>query len=270
MRYARAVDADFRTTRTTVAWSSTIAGLLSLIGLLYVESQHAALPSVLYAVANNVLGVIFGLAVVSFGWEFLVRRQHGRELKHYLNLGASVSASGLQGVGFVSEIDWPDLLKGANVVRVSALDASWLQEHAFRLCDVARQRSLQLEFAVAGSGTYGARSNAARLGITEDEWVERVQEAADEAVRIWREAPNTGEALHSGSKLTVALHDSDESYDVFAIDAVTIVALAAPRGQASRRERMYMQFEQVASSHPTSFLRSDLDRFATLTVIGSI
>lgn len=224
----------------------------------------------LYAIGNNVLGVIFGLALVSFGWEFLVRREHGRELKHYLNLGASVSASGLQGIGVVSAVDWAALVKSANIVRVSALDPSWIREHGYRLCDVARERALKLEFAVAGPGTYGSKTNAARLGITEPQWLDRIQEAADEAIRIWREAPNTGAPLHSGSTLSIALHDADETYEIFAIDRVTVATFVAPGDQISGRDRLYMQFEQSDSSHPTSFLRSNLDRFSTFTVIGTI
>ncbi|QVG65555.1 hypothetical protein JG551_002990 [Curtobacterium flaccumfaciens pv. flaccumfaciens] len=243
----------FLATRRAVLNFAIAGGLVTLLGLILLEAFKGAVWPWVYSSATNVLGVLFGLAVVSLIWEFFVRRDHSTDLRHYLRLGSSVAKSGLQDVSPRSRLDWQSLLESANEVTVLTYDAEWLGRNSYTLTDVARVRPLRVMVAVPkADGAYLVRE-AKRRGLTTESLAASISEVVTRAARLWRDAKKPPGSLHSGSKLSVVEHELDLGYEVVTIDRTTIVTLAAPGDSDDLQDRVAFVYSQAAEEYPTSF-----------------
>lgn len=255
---------DFDATRRRVLRVAPTVGLLALVSLFLLEGQKSWLWPWLYAASTNVLGVLFGLAVVSLIWEFFVRRDHGNDLRHYLRLGSSVAKSGLQDVTPRSKLDWQDLLASANEVTVLTFNAEWLDRNAYILRDVAKTRPLVVTVAVPVKGGSYLERHAALTDSSAEALGTQISEMVSKAVRLWRDARTGPQALHKNSKLSVFEHDISLGYEVVAIDQTTIVTLAAPGDAGESLDRVAFVYGQNLEEYPTSFFLSFRSQIADM------
>ncbi|GAA1144999.1 hypothetical protein [Microbacterium oxydans] len=247
------MDKAFAATRRSVLTLAVIGGVLTLAALVLLELFRDNLWPWLYAAATNVLGVLFGLAVVSLIWEFFVRRDHSTDLRHYLRLGSSIAKSGLQDVSPRSKLDWQHLLASANDITVLTYNGDWLDRNAYVIRDVARERPLSVTIAVpVNGGAYLAREAELR-GVTAERLADNIGDVVARAARLWRDAKQGSEQLHRGSKLSVVEHDLDLGYEVVTIDRTTIVTLAAPGDSDELRDRVAFVYNQSPEEYPTNF-----------------
>ncbi len=61
-------------------------GVVTLLGLILLEAFQRRRLALGLLVNHKCAGVLYGLAVVSLIWEFVVRRDHSTDLRHYLRL----------------------------------------------------------------------------------------------------------------------------------------------------------------------------------------
>ncbi|MDM7885182.1 hypothetical protein QUG92_08690 [Curtobacterium sp. RHCKG23] len=261
---------EFRSTRRSVVFSAVIAGIVSFGLLLLLEAKKESLFTPFYAAAVNVCGVIFGLAVVSFGWEFLVRRDHGRELRHYLRLGGAVTGSGLQRAIRGSAIDWRELTEAANKITVVAVDLQWFKSNAYGLLEIARNRALVIEYLLPGEDSAVLQRVGSLTGRATEKIIEEFQAGADEGLALWRSAASTGRELHPGSNLTFRLHDYSESYQIVVVDQLTVLMVAAPGIDSAAQDPFALAFEQNNDEYPTRFLRSFEKNLKNMTRMGTL
>ncbi|WP_298944580.1 hypothetical protein [uncultured Microbacterium sp.] len=261
---------DFGRTRGSIVAIAIVVGLISLGGLVLLEFAKADMPAWLYAAGTNVLAVLFGLAVVSFAWEFLVRQSHSTDLRHYLRLGASVAQSGLQEVTTRSQLDWSRLLSSANEISVLTHNGEWLERNMYTLRDIATRRSLGVTVAVPSQGSAVVGREAVRRGSSADKVSEGIIEVTERAARLWREAKDGGAPLRAGSKLSVVEHDVDVDYEVITIDRVTVVTLAAPDVKMTLRDRVAFVYEQSPEEYPTSFFRTHVSGLSALNRLEEV
>ncbi|KAB1658161.1 hypothetical protein [Pseudoclavibacter sp. CFCC 11306] len=256
------MDKAFKATRRSVLSIVVLGGALTLLALILLEVFRDGLWPWLYAAATNVLGVLFGLAVVSLIWEFLVRREHSKDLLHYLRLGSSIAKSGLQDVSPRSKLDWQHLLESANDITVLTYNGDWLDRNAYVIRDVARERPLSVTVAVPVNGGAQLGREAELRGIPADRLAEEIAGVVARAARLWRDVKQGSEQLHRGSKLRVVEHDLDLGYEVVTIDRTTIVTLAAPGDSDELRDRVAFVYNQSPEEYPTNFFtayKEDLD-----------
>lgn len=257
----------FLATRRTVVGVAIITGGLALAALIILGLIQEQLWPWVFTAANNVLGVLFGLAVVSMLWEFLVRRDHSSDLRHYLRLGASVAKSGMQDVTPRSKLDWQRLLASANEVVVLTHSAEWLERNAYLLLDVARTRPVAATIAVPVRGGALLAREAESSGKADDVVADSIFESVTSAVRLWRDTKASGQPLHKNSSLRVVEHDFDLHYEVIMIDNTTVITLAAPGVAGVSLDRLAFVYSQGAAEYPTSFFasfRSQLGRMNAL------
>lgn len=258
---------EFAATSRSVLTIAIVGGAITLVALILLEVFRSSIWTWLYSAATNVLGVLFGLAVVSLVWEFFVRRDHSKDLRHYLRLGSSVAKSGLQDVVPRSKLDWPHLLASANEVTVLTHSSEWLERNAYLLRDVARTRPVSITVAVpVRGGAYLAREADLRE-MSPETIATTIAETARRAVRLWRDAKQDGQPFHKDSRLKVVEHSIDLGYEVVTIDRMTIVTLAAPGDSSEMRDRVAFIYEQSAEEYPTTFFasyRSALDDMTAL------
>lgn len=247
---------DFTATRKSVLTVAIVGGVITLALLIVLEVFRGSVWTWVYAASTNVLGVLFGLAVVSLIWEFFVRRDHSADLRYYLRLGSSVAKSGLQDVTPRSKLDWQRLLASANDVTVLTYSAEWLDRNAYILRDVAKTRPLSVTVAVpAGGGNYLVRQ-ASLTGASAEDMAAQISASATKAVRLWRDARTGSQPLHRDSKLSVVEHDISLGYEVVTIDQITIVTLSAPGDAGESLDRVAFVYGQNAEEYPTSFFVS--------------
>lgn len=256
---------DFRATGRSVLAVAIVGGVVTMGALILLEVFRKAFWPWLYSAATNVLGVLFGLAVVSLIWEFFIRRDHSSDLRHYLRLGASVAKSGLQDVTPRSKLDWQHLLESANDVTVLTYSAEWLERNAYLLRDVARSRPVNVTVAVPVKGGRYLDREAARTGRTAESLADSIFETATGCVRQWREAKDVAHSLHKDSMLKVVEHDLDLGYEVITIDRTTIVTLAAPGDAGELLDRVAFVYGQNLEEYPTSFFVSYRSQLEAMT-----
>lgn len=247
---------DFTATRRSVLTVAIVGGVATFLALILLEAYRDSLWPWLYSAATNILGVLFGLAVVSMIWEFFVRRDHSSDLRHYLRLGASVAKSGLQDVAPRSKLDWQDLLESANEVTVLTHSAEWLERNAYLLLDVARTRPLAVTVAVPVKGGAFLEQEATRLGKTANSLFEAIQQGVTSSVRMWRDAKGSTQTLHKNSTIRVVEHEFDLDYEVIMIDHTTVVTFAAPGNVGPALDRVAFVYSQSIAEYPTSFFAS--------------
>jgi len=244
---------DFPESSNRVLQVAIVGGALTLVALILLEVFRGDMWVWLYSATTNVLGVLFGLAVVSLVWEYFVRRDHSTDLRHYLRLGASVAKSGLQDVTPRSKLDWQELLASANEITVLTYSGEWLDKNAYVIRDVACERPLLVTVAVpVKGGAYLAREAESR-GIPAERLADGIGDVVARAAGLWRDAKEDPEQLHRGSKFSVVEHSLNLGYEVVTIDRTTIVTLAAPGDLAEVRDRVAFVYSQSPEEYPTSF-----------------
>lgn len=249
---------DFAITRRSVVSLAIIVGVISLACLLLLEFGKAHVWEWAYSAGINVFGVLFGVAVVSLGWEFFVRRSHSTDLRHYLRLGASVGQSGLQEITPQSRLRWNDLLERASVVTVLTDSTEWLDRNSFSLLDRARERGVTVTVAVPALEGEFLKNRAFAMSSDLERLKEQIQDTVDRVARQWRSAAGTGKPLHSGSKLSVVEHPYDVPYDIVTVDGMTLIALSAPGAASGTSDRLTIEFDQDSLEYPTNFLRTHI------------
>lgn len=260
---------DFPQSRRAVSWLAMLVGVVSFAAMLILEFNKDGLWGWAYAALMNVAAVLFGLAVVSFAWEFFVRQAHGEDLRHHLRLGASVAQSGLQEVGSRSRVNWPELLATANTITVLTDGPEWLEKNMHALRDLARTRALTVVVAVPKTTGGFLSRRAALRGVAVDRLSDPIRYSAERAARLWRDAISTG-GLRGGSRLSIVEHDWDLGYEVVAIDEVTIVTLAAPGDVEDIEDRLIFEYKQPVDQYPTRFLRANFEIIAGLNKIDEV
>ena len=244
---------DFAATRRAVISVATVVSTATLVALILLEMFRGRVPEWLYAATTNVLGVLFGLAVVSLIWEFFVRRNHSADLRHYLRLGSSVAKSGLQEVAPRSKLDWQELLASANEVTILTYNEEWLERNAYIIRAVACERPLSVTVAVPVKGGAYLERMAETREASAEKLADSIGEAVAWAARLWRDAGRGPDQLHRGSMISVVEHDLDLGYEVVTIDRTTIVTLAAPGDSDELRDRVAFVYSQSPEEYPTSF-----------------
>lgn len=255
---------EFLGTRRSVVAVSITVSVVALAALVVLGAVQASLWPWAYQAASNVLGVLFGLAVVSMLWEFFVRRDHGSDLRHYLRLGASVAKSGLQDVAPRSKLDWQRLLESANEVVVLTNSAEWLDRNVYLLLDVARNRPVAVTVVVPVKGGAYLTREARKTGKSSDALSDAIFESVTGAARLWREARSSGQSIHKSSKLSVLEHDFDLEYEVIMIDNTTVVTLTAPGSAGATLDRLAFVYTQNTAEYPTSYFASFRTELSTM------
>lgn len=245
---------DFSSSRRIVLIVSISVAAITLLLLVLVEVARSKLWDWVYAASTNVLAVLFGLAVVSFFWEFLVRKAYSADQRDYLRLGASVAQSGLQDVKLRSRMKWEELLASANEVTVLSRDAEWLSRNLYPLRDTATERTLKVTVAVPSkTGQYVARM-AAIASVAVDKYWEPTATSIGTAADLWRAAKASPPGLKAGSHLRIVEHDFDLGYEVVTVDRTTVILLGAPGDGVGREDPLALVYKQGPEQYPTSFL----------------
>jgi hypothetical protein len=261
---------DFTSSRESVIKLAVAGGAVTLTGLILLEVFKKDLWTWVSAAGTNILGVLFGLAVVSLVWEFFVRRTHSADLRHYLRLGASVAQSGLQEVTSRSKLDWPDILGSANEVTVLTYSAEWLDRNDYVLRDIATTRALSVTVAVPIRGGAFMLREAELRGVSSDKIADSIAETVARGARLWRDANNSQTPLHAGSKLSIVEHDIALGYEVVTVDRTTIVTLAAPGDIDEILDRVAFVYQQSAEQYPTSFFTSHTSKLAEMNRLDEV
>lgn len=238
--------------------------VIGVIGYIVAEWVPTTPKSIILGLAS----ALVALGVVTFASEFILKSAFTEDVLGISELKHEVYNAGILQVAEESEITWLDLLGETRTVDVVGLRPSRLQANVWpHILRLAAARDLNVSIHFVDPDSVAAGNLAARLGETNEHYIDEIKRVAKNIEQEWKRAKTTVAWRGRRSTLQIEAIDAAPMHSIVKVDGKSCLIVEPALVSAGSQSTMVMVFRDMAGrSFPQRWLEEGLQDISNVTV----